>query len=105
LPERDQRHASGVATASGLGPGIFVQRLNARFPEGLRMSARRERSTRYGAVVRKPSRPEPIDRALANGGNRRNLSVHYGSGEGRLATMAAIRAVGCVAPVTGFLHR
>jgi hypothetical protein len=55
LPERDQRHASGVATASGLGPGIFVQRLNARFPEGLRMSARRERSTRYGAVVRKPS--------------------------------------------------
>ena len=38
------------------------------------MPAWRERSIRYGAGVRKPSRFEPIDRVRANGRNRRNLT-------------------------------
>ena len=69
MPERDQRHASGVATASGLGPGIFVQRLNARFPDWLRMSARRERSQDQ-SIKRGSSVKEPGDRRdAANGAN------------------------------------
>jgi hypothetical protein len=39
------------------------------------MPAWRERSARYRAGVRKPSRFEPIDRVRANGGNRRTRVI------------------------------
>ena len=45
------------------------------------MPAWRERSTRYRAGVRNPSRLEPIDRVHANGGNRRVSLVVAHSGD------------------------